>query len=45
MAGISAGVIMLWIPLYLWGKAIRTKTWEWRIMSLTRWAKDREVGE
>ncbi|KAJ6782515.1 hypothetical protein PWT90_01660 [Aphanocladium album] len=45
MAGISAAVIIMWIPLYFWGKALRTKTWRWRIMSLVRWADDREVGE
>ncbi|XWW97135.1 hypothetical protein V2A60_005116 [Cordyceps javanica] len=45
MAGISAGVIILWIPLYFWGKTLRTKTWQWRIMSLVHWANDREVGE
>lgn len=45
MAGISAAVIIMWIPLYFWGKALRTKTWQWRIMSLVRWADDREVGE
>ncbi|KAJ4144978.1 hypothetical protein LMH87_003843 [Akanthomyces muscarius] len=45
MAGISAAVIIMWIPLYLWGKALRTKTWQWRIMSLVHWADDREVGE
>lgn len=45
MAGISAAVIILWIPLYIWGKALRIKTWQWRIMSLVRWADDREVGE
>ncbi|OAQ99203.1 hypothetical protein LLEC1_02269 [Akanthomyces lecanii] len=45
MAGISAAVIIMWIPLYLWGKALRTKTWKWRFMSLVRWSDDREVGE
>ncbi|ATY61234.1 MFS transporter [Cordyceps militaris] len=45
MAGISAAVIIMWIPLYLGGKALRTRTWRWRIMSLVRWADDREVGE
>ncbi|KAM3514995.1 hypothetical protein MY11210_001354 [Beauveria gryllotalpidicola] len=45
MAGISAAVIIMWIPLYLWGKALRTRTWRWQVMSLVRWADDREVGE
>ncbi|KAJ2969826.1 hypothetical protein NQ176_g8472 [Zarea fungicola] len=45
MAGISAAVIIMWIPLYFWGKALRTRTWRWKIMSVVRWADDREVGE
>lgn len=45
MAGISAGVIILWIPLYIWGKKIRHMTWHWPIMSYIHWAEDREVGE
>ncbi|OAA67507.1 MFS transporter [Cordyceps fumosorosea ARSEF 2679] len=45
MAGISTAVIILWIPLYFWGKVLRTKTWRWRIMTLVHWADDREVGE
>lgn len=45
MAGISASIIVLWVPLYIWGARIRRATWEWPIMSTIRWDEDREVGE
>ncbi|TVY12582.1 putative MFS-type transporter protein [Lachnellula arida] len=45
MAGISAGVLICWVPLYIWGKRIRHATWEWRIMKFVHWDEDREVGE
>ncbi|KAJ4415108.1 hypothetical protein N0V82_007547 [Gnomoniopsis sp. IMI 355080] len=45
MAGISASIIVLWVPLYLWGARIRHATWEWPIMSTIHWDQDREVGE
>jgi hypothetical protein len=45
MAGISAGVLLMWIPFYIWGKRIRQTTWNWSITSHVHWSKDREVGE
>ncbi|KAI0482200.1 major facilitator superfamily domain-containing protein [Xylariaceae sp. FL0804] len=45
MAGISALVILLWVPLYFWGKAIRHTTWNWPVISSIHWKDDREVGE
>ncbi|TVY88518.1 putative MFS-type transporter [Lachnellula willkommii] len=45
MAGISAAVLICWVPLYIWGKRIRHATWEWRIMKFVHWDEDREVGE
>ncbi|UNI14452.1 hypothetical protein JDV02_001081 [Purpureocillium takamizusanense] len=45
MAGISAGVLVLWVPLYIWGKRIRHSTWKWPVMVLVHWSDDREVGE
>ncbi|KAJ8126633.1 hypothetical protein O1611_g7005 [Lasiodiplodia mahajangana] len=45
MAGIAAGVMLLWIPLYFWGDTLRRRTWEWKIISYIHWASDREVGE
>jgi hypothetical protein len=45
MAAISAAVILLWIPLFLWGKTIRHVTWHWPIISYIHWSDDREVGE
>ncbi|TVY39109.1 putative MFS-type transporter [Lachnellula subtilissima] len=45
MAGISAGVLIFWIPLYIWGKRIRHATWQWRVTQFVHWDDDREVGE
>jgi Major Facilitator Superfamily len=45
MAGISAVVLLFWIPLYIWGKRIRHATWHWSITSYVHWDEDREVGE
>ncbi|KAM0807165.1 putative Major facilitator superfamily (MFS) profile domain-containing protein [Seiridium cardinale] len=45
MAGIAAAVLLFWIPLYIWGKAIRHATWNWKMLSYIRWEDDREVGE
>lgn len=46
MAGIAAFIILLWVPLYVWGKKIRHLTWNWKITrSVAHWGQDREVGE
>ncbi|KAJ5666379.1 uncharacterized protein N7477_008827 [Penicillium maclennaniae] len=45
MAAICGGVLIFWIPLFIWGKAIREKTLSWRVMKWVRWDLDREVGE
>ncbi|KAI5465860.1 major facilitator superfamily domain-containing protein [Mariannaea sp. PMI_226] len=45
MAGISAAILILWIPFYIWGKRIRNITWHWRLVSFVYWDDDREVGE
>ncbi|KAH8165132.1 hypothetical protein CIB48_g3117 [Xylaria polymorpha] len=45
MAAISAGVLLLWIPLYFWGDFLRRRTWQWRLISYIHWTSDREVGE
>ncbi|CAK7233776.1 hypothetical protein SBRCBS47491_008726 [Sporothrix bragantina] len=45
MAAICGGVLVFWIPLFIWGKALREKTISWRIMKYVRWDVDREVGE
>ncbi|UPK89680.1 hypothetical protein LCI18_000615 [Fusarium solani-melongenae] len=45
MAGIAAGILILWIPLYIWGKRIRYATWNWPLVSYIHWYGDREVGE
>ncbi|KAH9999581.1 major facilitator superfamily domain-containing protein [Xylariaceae sp. FL0662B] len=45
MAGIASCMLLLWIPLYFWGKAIRHATWNWPFLSYIHWADDREVGE
>jgi hypothetical protein len=46
MAGISAAIIILWIPLYVWGRQIRIATLKWTVIQgLIKWDKDRESGE
>ncbi|KAK7432707.1 hypothetical protein QQZ08_000566 [Neonectria magnoliae] len=45
MAGISASVLVMWVPFYLWGKKIRHVTWHWPVISYIHWDDDREVGE
>ncbi|KAF5658717.1 major facilitator superfamily transporter [Fusarium heterosporum] len=46
MAGISGGVLLLWIPMYVWGRRVRQATWTWGfIEDLVHWHRDREVGE
>jgi hypothetical protein len=45
MAGIASVVLVLWIPLYYWGKSIRHATWNWPVISYIHWKDDREVGE
>lgn len=45
MAGISAAILVLWAPLYVWGRHIRHVTWSWPVISYVHWNKDREVGE
>lgn len=45
MAGISGAILVMWIPLYIWGKQIRHATWHWPVLSYIHWHDDREVGE
>ncbi|KAK7739280.1 hypothetical protein SLS63_001622 [Diaporthe eres] len=45
MAGISAAILVLWAPLYVWGRHIRHVTWSWPVISYVHWNEDREVGE
>ena len=45
MAAIAAVVILMWVPLYIWGKKIRHVTWNWPVISSIHWSDDREVGE
>jgi hypothetical protein len=46
MAGISGGVMLCWIPMYIFGKRIRHVTWHWAfIKRLAHWDEDREVDE
>lgn len=45
MAGISAFILILWIPLFFFGKKIRHVTWNWPVLSYIQWEDDREVGE
>jgi len=46
MGAISGAVLILWVPLYFWGRRIRIATLKWGIIqNLIQWDKDREVGE
>ncbi|KAI3544740.1 hypothetical protein CABS01_03026 [Colletotrichum abscissum] len=45
MAGIASAVLVLWVPLFVWGKAIRHESWKWPIIRYIHWNEDREVGE
>jgi hypothetical protein len=46
MAGISAAVLLGWVPFYIWGGRIRAATHKWRLLTKTiGWSEDREVGE
>ncbi|KAJ5904332.1 hypothetical protein N7504_006715 [Penicillium tannophilum] len=45
LAGICAAILILWIPLFIWGKQIRIWSLRLRVMKGVRWGEDREVGE
>ncbi|KAG6363308.1 hypothetical protein INS49_008405 [Diaporthe citri] len=45
MAGIAAAILILWVPLYVWGRHVRHVTWSWPVISYVHWSEDREVGE
>jgi hypothetical protein len=45
MAGISAAILLLWVPFYLFGKRVRHATIHWSIVKAIAWDLDREVGE
>ncbi|OHE99531.1 hypothetical protein CORC01_05109 [Colletotrichum orchidophilum] len=45
MAGIAFAVLVMWVPLFVWGKAIRHESWKWPIIRYIHWSEDREVGE
>lgn len=46
MAGISAAVLLGWVPFYILGGRIRAATHKWGLLTRTiGWSEDREVGE
>lgn len=45
MAGIAAIILILWVPLYIWGGRVRHITWGWPVFRNIDWDSDREVGE
>lgn len=46
MAGICGAVLLLWVPLFFYGRRVRKATLQWEIIhNLMQWDKDREVGE
>ncbi|CAG8157663.1 unnamed protein product [Penicillium salamii] len=44
-AGIIAAVLILWVPLYIWGKRIRAWYMQLSLARYVQWKSDREVGE
>lgn len=42
MAGISAALLLLVVPLYIWGKTIRQRSLEWRATKYIKWNQDRD---
>lgn len=42
MAGISAFFLVMFVPLYIWGKRIRQSSLGWRSTRLIRWDQDRD---
>ncbi|OJJ47362.1 hypothetical protein ASPZODRAFT_159251 [Penicilliopsis zonata CBS 506.65] len=45
MAAISGGCLLFFIPLFFWGKALRTAAMKWPFIQFVFWKDDREVGE
>ncbi|KIX08807.1 uncharacterized protein Z518_03464 [Rhinocladiella mackenziei CBS 650.93] len=46
MAGIVGGVLICFIPFYIFGARIRRASWRWPfIRKVAHWSEDREVGE
>jgi hypothetical protein len=45
MAGIAAAALVLWLPMYVWGRHVRHVTWSWPVIFYVHWSEDREVGE
>jgi len=47
--GTLAAIIFAWsaiaIPLFFWGRELREKSLDWKVMSLVNWDSDRETGE
>ncbi|CAG8090507.1 unnamed protein product [Penicillium salamii] len=44
-AGINAAVLIMWVPLYIWGKRIRAWYMQLSLARYVQWKSDREVGE
>lgn len=42
MAAISAGLILFFIPLYIWGKKIRQDSLTWKATQYIKWDNDRD---
>ncbi|PYI16909.1 MFS transporter [Aspergillus violaceofuscus CBS 115571] len=46
MAIIAGVVVVFFVPFYFWGRPLRHRTWQWRVMQkYAHWSEDREVGE
>ncbi|UZJ55695.1 hypothetical protein CBS101457_005015 [Exobasidium rhododendri] len=42
MAAISAGLLLFFLPLYIWGKRIRVSSMTWRATQYIKWDADRD---
>ena len=45
MAGIAAAILILWIPLFFYGKRVRVAVHHASYMQWVKWDDDRESGE
>jgi hypothetical protein len=45
MAGICSAVLILWIPLFVYGKRLRLAVHHWKALQWIKWDEDRETGE
>ena len=45
LAGINGAVLIMWVPLYIWGRRLRGWYMQLSVARYLQWKSDREVGE